>query len=94
MTCLASQVAKVILRVIRKLMNGKLEERIAKNQYGFRKRKGTRSAFFILRMLIEKCLEMLKNTSWSSYVDFSKTFDRVNPEDMMEILEEIVIDRK
>ena len=91
--CLASQIGKVILRVIRKRMNGKIEERLDEKQYGFRKGKGTRNAIFILRMIIERSLEMQKDV-YLCYIDFAKAFDRVKHEDMMEMLGEIGIDGK
>ena len=91
--CLASQIGKVILRVIRKRMNGKIEERLDEKQYGFRKGKGTRNAIFILRMILERALEMQKDI-YLCYIDFAKAFDRVKHEDMIEMLEEINIDGK
>ena len=55
---LTSQIRKVVLRVIRKRINAKIEERVDDKQYGFRKGKDTRNAIFILRMLIERALEI------------------------------------
>ena len=74
-------------------MNGKIEERLDEKQYGFRKGKGTRNAIFVLRMILERSLEMQKDI-YLCYVDFSKAFDRVKHEDMMEMLDEIGIDGK
>ena len=56
-----SQVAKIILRVIRNRIKNKVDENVKEEQYGYRKGKGTANAIFGLRMVIERCIEMQKN---------------------------------
>jgi len=43
-------------------MENKIEEQLGCEQYGFRKNKGTREAILSLRILIEKKLELDKDT--------------------------------
>ena len=84
---LTSQVGGVILRVIKNTIDRKIEKRIDEKQFGFRKSGDTWNAIFILSMLIERAPEM-KNDIYLGYVDFSKAFDRVKHDEMMEILGE------
>ena len=55
--------------------------------------KGRRNALFVLKMIIERALEVQKYL-YICYIDFQKAFDTVKHEKMMEILEEIGLDRK
>ena len=91
--CLISQIGKVILRVIGKRMKRKIQENVDEKQYGFRKGKGTRNAIFVLRMIIERSIEVLKDL-YLCYVDFQKAYDMVKHEQMMEMLTDIGIDRR
>ena len=88
-----SQVAKIILRVIRNRINSKINENVNEEQYGFRKGKGTINAIFGLRMMIERCIEMQKNV-YLCFIDFEKAFDTVKHENMIEMLKEIHLDGK
>ena len=85
---LMSQMGKVILRVIGRRIKSRIMENIDERQYGFRKGKGTRNAIFILRMLIERAIEMQKDL-YLCYIDFQKAFDTVKHEKMMEMLQDI-----
>ena len=62
-------------------------------QYGFKKGKGTRNGKFILRMLIERAIEMQRKV-YLCFVDFQKTFDYVDHEMIIKMLKEIGIDGK
>ncbi len=56
-----SQVTKIILRVVLVRMRNKILPEIGNEQCGFIKEKGTRNAIFILRMLMERLIEVKKD---------------------------------
>ena len=68
-------------------------ENVDEKQYEFRRGKGTRNAIFVLKMIIERAIEMQKDL-YLCYIDFQKAFDTVKHGKMMEILEEIGLDGK
>ena len=90
---LISQVGKVILKVIGRRIKRKLMENVDEKQYGFKKGKGTRNAIFVLKMIIERAIEVQKDL-YLCYIDFQKAFDTVEHGKMMEMLEEIGLDGK
>ena len=90
---LMSQMGKVLLRVLMVRIRRKVQENVDNVQYGFRKGKGTRNAIFILRMLIERAIEMQRKV-YLCFVDFQKAFDTVDHEMIIEMLKEIGIDGK
>ncbi|KAJ4442775.1 hypothetical protein ANN_04367 [Periplaneta americana] len=57
--------------------NGKMEEQIEENQFGFRKRKGTRDPIGLLRTIGERYLEKNKEV-YIVFVGLEKAFDRVD----------------
>ena len=56
-----SHLPKIILRVIMKRMKKKIYAEVSWSQFGFKKKKGTRSAVFVMRTLAERSIEMQKN---------------------------------
>ena len=74
-------------------MKPKIQENVDEKQYEFRKGKGTRNAILVLRMIIERSIEVLKDL-YLCYVDFQKAYDMVKHEQMMEMLTDIGIDRR
>ena len=50
---------------------------LEKDQYGFRKGRGTRDAIAALQVMYERSLEHHKKV-YVCYIDFEKAFDRVN----------------
>ena len=88
-----SQMGKIPLRVLNARIKGNIQENVESVQYGFRKGKGTRNAMFILRMIIERAVEMQRNV-YLCFVDFQKAFDTVEHEQLMALLQRIGIDGK
>ena len=62
-------------------------------QCGFVKDKGTRNATFILRQLAERSIEHQQDM-YLCFLDYSKAFDRVRHEPLLEILQSLDIDGK
>ena len=88
-----NQITKIILKVIGNRIRKKILPEISNEQCGFIKGKGTRNAIFILRMLMERVIEVKKEL-YICFVDFEKAFDRVRHEDLMKMLEELELDGK
>ena len=74
-----------MLKILTKRIESNAIGFIGKNQFGFRKGCGTRDAVGIMRVLCKRV--------WS-FVDFEKTFDRVNWLKMMEVLKQLQVDWK
>ena len=55
---LISHASKILLNVLLKRMENKLEEEVSNAQAGFRKNRGTRDRIFNLRMIIQKYREI------------------------------------
>ncbi|XP_050421358.1 uncharacterized protein LOC126833839 [Adelges cooleyi] len=71
---LISHAAKLLAIIVSKRISKRIEARLANDQYGFRKNKGTREAILGLRVIIEKQIERQKIT-YMAFVDLEKAFD-------------------
>ena len=74
-------------------IRNKIHSEISSEQYGFMKDKGTKNAIFVLRMLSERAIQM-QQTMYLCFVDWKKTFDSVNDEKLLQLLNKIGIDSK
>ena len=82
---LKTHASKILLRVLAKSLETKAEDYIEKNQFGFRKGRGTREAIGVMRMLSE-------NELFVCFVDFEKAFDGVEWKRMLNILKDLGVD--
>lgn len=71
----------------------KLKPEIGKEQCGFMEDTGTRNAIFMLRMLSERAIGMQREV-YVCFIDYTKAFDKVRHEDLMDILQDLDIDGK
>ena len=85
---LISHASKILLKIIMKRLERKLDEEINQTQAGFRQNRGTRDQIFNLRMLIEKCREANINLHMC-FIDYSKAFDCVGHREMIETLKQM-----
>ena len=85
---LISHASKILLKIIMKRLERKLDEEINQTQAGFRQNHGTRDQIFNLRMLIEKCQEANINVHMC-FIDYSKAFDCVGHREMIETLKQM-----
>ncbi|GFR76600.1 RNA-directed DNA polymerase from mobile element jockey-like [Elysia marginata] len=67
-------------------MSQKIEREISDRQTGFRKNSGTREAIFSLKVTAERYLEVHKEI-FACFIDYSKAFDSVKHEQLIEILQ-------
>ena len=88
---LIPHVSKILLKVLAKRIQGSVEDYISRSQFGFRKGLGTRDAIGVIRMLVERTLE-LGNEMYVCFVDFEKAFDRVKWDQLMAILKKVGVD--
>jgi hypothetical protein len=90
---LISHAAKIILRILTKRLEAKVDaiNGISEAQFGFRRGKGTRDAIGVLRTIAERSLEVQQDV-YICFVDYEKAFDRVNWKKLMNILRRIGVD--
>jgi len=90
---LLGHAAKVLIRVLTKRIEAKANaiNHIGKDQFGFRKGKGTRDTIATLRVLEERSLQRGKDLC-ICFVDYEKALDRVDWRKMMWLLKDIGVD--
>jgi len=69
----------------------KIEDVLGEDQFGFRGGKGTRDAIGMMRIISERTLEIDEELC-VCFIDWQKTFDRVNWTKLMQILKRTGID--
>ncbi|GFO11392.1 endonuclease-reverse transcriptase [Plakobranchus ocellatus] len=82
-----------MLRVLMHTLRKSLRPEISPKQFGFMPDKGTRNAIFTLIMLMERCIEMLKDLHLC-FIGYSKAFDKVRHVELFRMLEKLDIDGK
>ena len=88
---LMCHVTKLVLRVIMNRIRGRTLSEISEVQYGFMPDRGTRNAIFVLRRLVERMMEKQKDV-YVFFIDYSKAFDTVKHEPLIELLQSLDID--
>ncbi|GFS15866.1 endonuclease-reverse transcriptase [Elysia marginata] len=74
-------------------VRNKIRPEIGDTQCGFVEGKGTTSAVYILRMIIERALERQKDI-YLCFIDYTKAFDRVKHWEMIKQLKQLLVDGK
>ena len=86
------QISKIILKVILKRIRRKIRQEVAEEQCGFVEGKGTSNAIFMLRMIAERMIEKQRDI-YLCFIDYEKAFDRVKHTHLIQMLEDINIDK-
>ena len=86
---LMSHMSNILLRVLINRVKGRTKSVIGEVQYGYVEDKGTRSAIYLLRMMMERSIQVQKDL-YVCFIGYVKAFDR--HEKLMEVLEELDID--
>ena len=68
--------ATIMLKILTRRIEGKAEEFLGEDQFGFRRGRGSREAIAVMRVLVERCIENDQDL-YVCYVDYEKAFDRV-----------------
>ena len=82
---LISHARKVMLKIIMKTIERKLEAEINVVQVGFRQGRGTRDHIFNLRMIIQKCCEF-NQPLFTCFADYTKAFDSIEHQQLYGLL--------
>ena len=90
---LTSHATKILLRIIMTRARNKIKPEIDVTQCGFVEGKGTVNAIFVLRTIIERALEVNKDL-YLCFIDYTKAFDKVRHEEIINILENLDMDGK
>ncbi|GFO18885.1 endonuclease-reverse transcriptase [Plakobranchus ocellatus] len=90
---LMSQGMKILLRIVMMRVRNKIRPEIGDTQCGFVEGKGTTNAVYMLRMIIERALEMQKDI-YLCFIDYTKAFDRVKHWEMIKQLKQLHVDGK
>ena len=77
--------SKVLGRVIIVRIRDALDNKLRKEQAGFRRGKGCMQQMFILRKVIDQCLEW-NSPLFFNYVDFRKAFDSIHKDTLWRIV--------
>ena len=85
--------SKILLKTIYERIYTKLDAFLGRDQFGFRRKMGTRDAIATLRVMYEKSIEFGKSL-YICFVDYEKAFDRVDWMKLMEILKKVGLDWK
>jgi hypothetical protein len=86
-----AQSAKIVARVLRRRIEKKIEDVLGEDQFGFRRGKGNMGAIGMLIIISERTL-VIEEELCACFIDWQKTFDRVNCTKLIHILKGIGID--
>ena len=82
---LLSVPSKILAKLIIMRISEAVDQRLRKEQAGFRKGRGCMDQIFTLRNIIEQCTEWQRQL-YINYVDFEKAFDSIHRESLWRIL--------
>jgi hypothetical protein len=82
---LLTHTAKTVAKIFRRRIEGKIEEVLGEELFGFRRGKGTRDGIGMLRIMSEGTLEIDAEVC-VCFIDGQKAFDQVNWTKLMQIL--------
>lgn len=74
---LLSHASKILLNIIKNRLKMKVEQNIEEDQFGFRRGRGTREAILALRQILERRIEVNKDT-FATFIDLEKAFDKID----------------
>ena len=85
---LISHTSKVMLKILQSRLQQYVSQELSNVQAGFRKGRGTRDQIANIHWSIEKAREFQRNI-YFSFIDYAKTFDCVDHNELWKILQEI-----
>lgn len=88
-----SHTLKLLLKIINRRIENKIENMLGNTQFGFRKKKGTRDAIALFKILIQRVISVNRKL-YVAFIDYEKAFDRVRHHEMMEVLKAIRVDKE
>ena len=88
---LISHCSKILLKTMYERIYAKIDGRIGDDQFGFRRKLGTREAIATLRVVYERAIDF-GDSLYICFVDYEKAFDRIDWQKMMVVLERFGLD--
>ena len=82
---LISHTSKILLIIILNRLKSKIEQELSDCQAGYRANRGTTDMLFTLQIIIEQ-IRNSEDQAFITFIDYSKAFDCVNHEEMVETL--------
>ena len=89
---LMSHVTGFVQRIVINIIRGRTLDEIAPVQYGFMPDKGTGNVIFVLRRLVERSVKKQRDV-YTCFFDYSKAFDTVKHELLVELLQSLDVDK-
>ena len=86
-----SHITKLVLRIVINRIRGRTLQEVSPEQYEFTPDKGTMNAIFVLKRLVERSVEKQKYV-YNCFIDYSKAFDTVNHDSLVELLQSLDVD--
>ena len=86
-------VMKMFLKVVLERIKQKINREIGEEQFGFCPGSGTREGIFCISNIIQKHIQVNKEL-YTCFIDYSKAFDRIHHQQLIESLEKVGIDGK
>ena len=83
-----SHANKILLKILQKRIEWKVEQELSATQAGFRGNSGTRDEIFNLKLIIQKCREFNVDL-YVCFIDYSKAFDCVSHSKLWETLRDM-----
>ena len=88
---LIAHTAKIIAKILRRRIERKIEAVLGEDHFGFRRGKGTSDPIEMMRIIAERTLEIDEELC-VCFIDWKKTFDRVNWTKLTQTLKRTGID--
>lgn len=88
-----SHALKLLLSIVNKRIENKIDKYLSETQFGFRQKRGTRDAIALFKLVIQRALAVDRKI-FACFVDYEKAFDKVEHTRMLEILQKYGIDKE
>lgn len=88
-----SHVLKLLLFIVNRRLEGKIDKYLSQTQFGFIPKKGTRDAIALFKVIMQRALAMNRKL-YICFVDYEKAFDRVLHNKLIEMLMQFNVDRE
>ena len=86
-------VMKIFLKIILERNKERINVEIGDEQFGFRPGSGTREGIFCINGIVQKYINVNKEL-YTCFIDYSKAFDRIHHQQLIDCLEKIGMDGK
>lgn len=88
---LMSHTLKILLAIINRRIEARLDAHLNETQFGFVSNRGTRDAIVMFKIMIQRALAVNREL-FLCFIDYEKAFDKVQHEKLVQILQKYQID--